>query len=114
MSNENPLYVNELVITFEGDGQNNVNWSVRTDNAVSATLHMNMTELVRAGAPLSALGIRALYDIVCENMLELALEKGNLYQYRELALSLADGRADSADDIEGILGEDIADGVAIH
>jgi len=114
MSNENPVHVNQLVITFEGDDRNNVSWEVRTDNAVTATMHLDMRELVQAGAPLSALGIRALHDIICENMLVLALEKGNLYQLKEYIHNLAEARPDRADDIEGAVDRNIAEGVVIH
>ena len=78
MSNENPVYVNELVVTFEGDDQNNVSWEVRADESVTKSLHASFDELAQAGAPLSVMGIRALYEILCENMGTLALEKGNL------------------------------------
>ncbi len=114
MSNENPKFVNRLVVTFEGDDQNNVSWEVGTDDAVMATMHMDMRELVQAGAPLSALGIRALYEIVTENMLILALEKGSLYQYKEYIHNLTDARPDRADDIEGAVECNIAEGVVIH
>ena len=113
MSNENPGYVNQLVITFESDDRNNVTWTVRADDAVKATMHMDMAELVRAGAPLSALGIRALYDIVCENVLELALQRGNLYQCREWLQNLIEPSADRANGNDSLEG-DVPAGVLIH
>ena len=114
MSNENPVYVNELVITFEGDDQNNVSWRVRVDDSVANTMHASFEELARAGAPLSAMGIRALYEIVCENMVDLALEKGNLFQCREYLREMREQNLSTADDIEGTLTDDVAEGVVMH
>ena len=114
MSNENPVYVNELVVTFEGDDQNNVSWKVRADDSVTNTLHASFEELCRAGAPLSALGIRALFEILCENMVVLALEKGNLFQCREHIRAHNEQSLRLVDDIEGTLESDIAEGVVIH
>jgi len=113
MSNENPVYVNQLVITFEGDDRNNVSWTVRPDDAVRDTMHMDMAELVRSGAPLPALGIRALYEIVCENELELALQKGNLYQCREWLQNLLEAPADRANSNDPVDGE-VPTGALIH
>ena len=114
MSNERPVYVNELVVTFEGDDQNNVSWKVRADDSVNDTLHASFDELVRAGAPLSALGIRALFEILCENMIVLALEKGNLYQCREHIREHNELSLGGTDDIEGAMESDVMEGAVIH
>jgi len=114
MSNENPVSVNELVVTFEGDDQNNVSWKVSADDAVTDTLHASFEDLARAGAPLSALGIRALFEILCENMVTLALEKGNLFQFREHVRKHNERSLLMADDIEVEVDSDTAEGVVIH
>jgi len=114
MSNENPVFVNKLVVTFEGDDQNNVSWKVRADDDVMETLHSSFDELVRAGAPLSVLGIRALYEILCQNQVVLALEKGNLYQCREHIREHNESSLGRADDIEGVVESDAVEGVVIH
>ena len=114
MSNENPVHVNQLVVTFEGDDENNVSWEVQADDSVAKTMHASFDELARAGAPLSALGTRALFEMLCENLVVLALEKGNLYQCKEYIREHNEPRLSSADDIEGTVVNDIAEGVVIH
>ena len=114
MSNENPVYVNELVVTFEGDDQNNVSWKVRADESVTKSLHASFDELAQAGAPLSVMGIRALYEILCENMIVLALEKGNLYQLREYIREMSEQNLPKAEGSESTVDGDIAEGVVIH
>ena len=114
MSNENPVHVNELVVTFETDDQNNVSWKVRADDSVANTLHASFDELVRIGAPLSALGIRALFEMLCENLVVLALEKGNLYQCKEYIREHAEICPGRVDDIDGVVVSDALEGVVIH
>ena len=114
MSNDKPVYVNELVVTFEGDDPNNVSWKVRADDSVTDTLHASFEDLARAGAPLSALGIRALFEILCENMIVLALEKGNLYQFREHVREHNELCLGGADDVEDAVESAIMEGVVIH
>lgn len=114
MSNENSVYVNELVVTFEGDDQNNVSWSIRADDSVRNSLHASMDELARAGAPLSAMGIRALYEILGENLINLALEKGNLYQCREYIREAREHSLPEVEDVEGAVDCDVGEGAVIH
>jgi len=114
MSNENPVYVNELIVTFEGDDQNNVSWSIRADDSVRNSLHASMDELARAGAPLSAMGIRALYEILGENLINLALEKGNLYQCREYIRGIRGQSLPEAEGVEGVMDGDVGEGIVVH
>ena len=114
MSNENPVFVNKLVVTFEGDDQNNVSWKVQADESVTKSMHCSFEELARAGAQLSVMGIRALYEILCESMVVLALEKGNLYQLREYFRGMGDQDLPLVDDTEGMEQSDLTEGVVIH
>ena len=114
MTIENPVYVNEVVVTFKGDDQNNVSWSVRTDESVSNSMHASFEELARSGAPLSVMGIRALYEILCENMVVLALEKGNLFQCRQYLQESAATLPEGSDDVLDMVDGDIGEGVVIH
>ena len=114
MSNERPVYVNELVVTFEGDDKDNVSWKVQADDSVANTMHASIEELARAGAPLSALGIRALFELLCENMVALALEKGNLYQCREHIREHTDNCLNRSDEVEGLSMNDDAESIVIH
>lgn len=83
MSNDNHVYTHELVVKFECDENNIVNWHISTDDAVNNTLDAGYEELARAGAPLSALGIRVLHDLVAAEIIELALDRANNYIWRK-------------------------------
>lgn len=82
MNNDDKVYVHELVVKFECDEYNNVNWLISTDDAVNNTLDASYEEFARSGAPLSALGIRVLRDLLAEGMLELALDRANNHIWR--------------------------------
>ena len=77
MSNENKVYTHELTVTFECDEFNNLSWRIDTDDAVTRTLDASYEELASARAPLAALGIRVLRDLLGSGFLELALDKAN-------------------------------------
>ena len=83
MSNEKAIYSHELTIRFDQDADSVVSWTVQTDDAVANTCHASYDELARAGAPLAALGIRALFDLLGEDMIHLALYKANGYLWKE-------------------------------
>jgi len=114
MSNENPVYTNQVVVTFEGDDQNNVSWSVRADDSVADTLYASFEELAHSGAPLSVMGIRALYELLCDHMVVLALEKGNLYQCREYLKARDEKGSGVVEGLEGTLVGDVGEGVVVH
>jgi hypothetical protein len=82
MSNDKHVYVHELVVKFECDENNVVNWIISTDDAVNNTLDADYEELARAGAPLSALGIRVLRDLLGDGIIDLALDRANNYVWR--------------------------------
>ncbi len=83
MSNENAVYTHELTVRFEEDADSVVSWTIQADEAVSNTCHASYDELVRAGAPLAALGIRALFDLLGEDMIRLVLDQANGYLWKE-------------------------------
>ena len=91
MSNESPRYMNQVVVTFASDDRYNVNWTVSPDEMVRDTLQMSLEELARDGAPLTVLGIRALFDALGDQQVVPALEKGNLHQLREYIRQLSAG-----------------------
>ena len=82
MSNDDKVYTHELVVKFECDENNIVNWHISTDDSVNNTLGASYKELARARAPISALGIRVLRDLLAEGILELALDRANNYVWR--------------------------------
>ena len=82
MSNESKVYVHELIVRLECDEHNNVNWRIGTDDVVRNTLDDDYEALAMAGAPLSALGVRVLRDLLGNGLLELALDKANNYVWK--------------------------------
>ena len=82
MSNDKKVYTHQLVVKFECDEHNSLNWWIGTDDAVDKTLDNSYEELASAGAPLSALGIRVLRDLLGERLIELALDRANNYVWR--------------------------------
>ena len=114
MSNENPRFLNQVVVTFESDDHYNVSWTVSPDEMVRDTLQMSLEELARAGAPLTVLGIRALYDALDDQQLVPALERGNLHQLREYIRQLSAGNEGAAESIENLPGDDVMEGVVVH
>ena len=114
MSNESPRYVNQVVVTFESDDQYNVNWTIQPDDMVRNTLHMSLEDLARASAPLTVLGIRALFDAMDERQLMPALEKGNLHQLREYIRQLNAGHEGEAEGIEEMPDDGALEGVVVH
>jgi hypothetical protein len=101
MSNENIVYSNELVVRFEQDAEGVVNWIVKPDAAVDSTSHATLDELARAGAPLAALATRALWELLYQNMINLALERGNMYLWKECYRELSQEVPSGSGDIEG-------------
>jgi hypothetical protein len=103
-----------VVVTFENDDPYNVSWTVRPDEMVRDTLHLSLDELARAGAPLTVLGIRALYDALGDQHLVPALERGNLHQLREYIRRLNDPDADTAEGIDDMSADDALEGAVVH
>ncbi len=75
MSNENIVCSHELIIRFDQLEDGSVNWLVQPSAAVANTSHASFEELIEAGAPLSALGIKALWELLGEKLIAFALEK---------------------------------------
>lgn len=82
MSNDKKVYTHEVTIRFECDDTNALNWLISTDDAVDNTLSASYEDLARAGAPLSALGIRVLRDLLAAGLLNLALDRANNYMWK--------------------------------
>ena len=114
MSNNKAVYSHQLTVTFEQDADNNLSWTVEADEAVSKTSHAGYEELVRAGAPLAALGIRALFDLLGEDMIRLVLDKANGYLWKECYRLQAQQHLPGEDDIDGALAGDSDEAVVIH
>lgn len=84
MSNDNTVHRHELHVVFEEDENCVISWRVETDEIVGATSEMSCEEMTEAGAPLAALGIRVLQELLAGQVLELALNKADNYRWRRL------------------------------
>jgi len=77
MSEENVLATYELIIRFDQLEGNQVNWYLAPDEAVGQTISLNLIDLAECGAPLAALGIRALWKLCVDGLIYNALEQAN-------------------------------------
>ena len=114
MSNEKAIYSHQLVVRFDQDADNVVSWIVQTDDAVANTCHASYDELAGAGAPLAALGIRALFDLLGEDMINLVLDKANGYLWKECYRLQGQQCLPGSDDIDGTVVGDSEEGVVVH
>ena len=83
MSNGNVAYSNELTIRFDQDSEGQVTWHLMPDEQVGRTVNISLEDMAQAGAPLCAMGIRAIYALFAEDFIEHALEKANIYLWKE-------------------------------
>ena len=104
MSNNPIQYTYELVIRFTEDADRMVNWSVLTDESAKQFLDAGYEELAEEGAPLSLIGILILRDTLCQQGIDLALNKADNYRWRKLFKSIseaAEGKEAFADTLGG-------------
>ncbi len=114
MSNENIVYANELTVRFEQDENGTVSWSVKPDAAVDQTSHASFDELAQAGAPLSALATRALWELLYQEIIAVALDRGNMYLWKDCYRQLQNQTQVDSRTIEGELVSDAAEAIVIH
>jgi hypothetical protein len=114
MSNDKAVFSHELVVRFEEDGDRQINWTVRPDSAILNTLDASLEELVEEGAPLAALGIRALWELLGENMVVLALDRANNYLLMDYFKGLKQSSLPELDDIEGTVVSDPEENALVH
>ena len=114
MSNENIVYSHELTVRLDQMEDGTVNWLVQPDTAVENTSHASLDELAVAGAPLSALGIRVLWEMLGENLIFLALERANGHLWKRAFNELQQHLADDPFAVEGELAGDAEEPVVVH
>ena len=114
MSSNKVVHSHQLTVTFEQDAGNNLSWTVQADDAVSNTCHASYEDLARAGAPLAALGIRALFDLLGADMMSLVLDKANGHLWRECYRLQVQQHVPGSDDIDGTVVGDSGEAVVIH
>jgi hypothetical protein len=103
MSEENVLCSHELLIRFDQLEGNRVIWNVTVDEEVWETQTLSLIDLAECGAPLSAMGIRALWKLLLDGLMYSALEQANGIQV-EVGKRLAAGLHEVIGDWEDLLG----------
>ena len=114
MSNENIVCSHELIVRFDQLDDGSVNWLVQPSEAVANTTHASFEELAAAGAPLAALGIRALWELLGEKLIGVALERANGYLWKEAYRRLDQQVAGDSFAVEGELASDDEGSVVVH
>jgi len=92
MSEERVICSNELTIRFDQLEDNRVNWYIVPDDAILETQELSLIDLAECGAPLSALGIRALWKLCMDGLVFNSLEQANSIRF-EVCKRLAVGPA---------------------
>jgi hypothetical protein len=77
MSEEKVLCSNVLTIRFDQLEDNRVTWYVEPDDIIVETQALSLFDLAGCGAPLCALGIRALWKLCIDGLVFNALEQAN-------------------------------------
>lgn len=77
MSSEKVLCSNELTIRFDQLEGSRVNWYITPDDDVWENRGLSLIDLAECGAPLSALGIRALWKLCIDGLVYNSLEQAN-------------------------------------
>ena len=114
MSNENIVCTHELTVRFDQLEDGSVNWLVQPSEAVANTTHASFEELTEAGAPLAALGIRALWELLGENLIGFALDKANGHLWKAAFLRLDQQVSPDSLALEGELAGDVDESVVVH
>lgn len=114
MSDSKVICTHELVVRLEQHDDGSVNWLVQPDTAIETTSHASLEELANSGAPLSALGIRVLWEMLYNNGITDALDKGNLYLWKKCYMELKQQSSAGPQAIEGELAGEAGEGVVIH
>lgn len=77
MSEEKVLCSHVLTIRFDQLEDNRVNWYIEPDALVATTERFGLIDLAECGAPLAAMGIRALWKLCVDGLVYHALEQAN-------------------------------------
>jgi hypothetical protein len=114
MSKNRIVHRHQLLVTFEQGEDNNVSWGAEPDEAIVKTEQVSMEDLAKAGAPLAALGIRALWEIVANDTITTALDRGNMQLWREIFRQMNEDNDAVPDSAESESVHDFVEGVVIH
>lgn len=73
-----------------------------------------MDELASAGAPLAALGVRALSDLIHPDIITAALNVGNMHLWKEYYLRLKEEVSPGSSVIDGEVVGDAEEAIVVH
>jgi len=80
MSEDRVLETHSLTIRFDQLEGNRVNWYIEPDDEVLETQTLSLIDLAECGAPLAAMGIRALWKLCLDGLVYNSLEQANSIQ----------------------------------
>jgi hypothetical protein len=80
MSEDKVLCFHELTVRIDQLEGNRVNWTISPDEEVWDTQSLSLIDLAESGAPLSAMGIRALWKLCLDGLIYNSLEQANSIQ----------------------------------
>ena len=80
MSNEEVITSHSMTVRFDLLPGNEVRWYAIPDKEGKVAHGFSPAELVRLGAPLSLLGIKALFKMCCDGLIVNALDQASLFQ----------------------------------
>ena len=114
MTTEKIIHSHQLVITFNQDENAHVHWQITPDNAVESTSEATCEQLAKAGAPLAALGIRVLLDMLSEQLITIALDKANNHIWQEHLIQLQNAMTGETPALEAGVDAESEEVVVIH
>ena len=80
MSEEKVLCSNYLTIRFDQLENNRITWHITPDEKLALTETLSLVDLAECGAPLSAMGIHALWKLCADGLVFNSLEQANSIQ----------------------------------
>jgi hypothetical protein len=77
INEEEVVCTHQLTVVFAQMEDGTVHWALVPDEAVGATRQLGLYGMAECGAPLAALGIRALWKLCQDGLIYHALEEAN-------------------------------------
>ena len=77
INEEEVVCTHQLTVVFAQMDDGTVRWALVPDEAVGATRQLGLYGMAQCGAPLAALGIRALWKLCEDGLVYHALEEAN-------------------------------------
>ena len=113
MSDKDIVCTHELTVRFDQLKDGSLNWLIQPSASVDNTRDASFDEMAAAGAPLSAMGIRALWEMLQNNLVLLALEQANGYIWKAGYLQTRPENQPEPD-AEGLVEGEVLEGIVVH